>query len=65
MRHDWIFDVLADLRLYALKNNLPDTAEGADVLLRLVRAEVAGRSDDDGGGEATGHGGSPPRGLPH
>ena len=68
MRHDWIFDVLSDLRLYAQRNNLPDTAEGAEVLLRLVRAEVSGRSvddDDDGGGEATGHGGTPPRGLPH
>ena len=67
MRHDWIFDVLADLRSYAQKNNLPETAEGAEGLLRLVRAEVAARSsDDDGGGEgATGQGGTPPRGLPH
>ena len=65
MRHDWIFDVLTDLRVYAQKNNLPDTAEGTEVLLRLVRAEVAARSDDDGGDDATGHGGTPPRGLPH
>ena len=65
MRHDWIFDVLTDLRLYAQKNNLPETAEGAEVLLQLVRAEVAARSDDDGGEGATGPGGTPKRGLPH
>ncbi len=65
MRHDWIFDVLTDLRLYAEKNNLPETAEGAEVLLRLVRAEVATRSDGDGGEAATGPGGTPKRGLPH
>ena len=67
MRHDWIFDVLTDLRLYAQKNNLPETAEGAEVLLRLVRAEMtAGSADDDEGGEGTtGQGGTPQRGLPH
>ena len=68
MRHDWIFDVLTDLRLYAQRNGLPETAEGAEVLLRLVRAEVAARpADDDGaaGEGATGQGGKPPRGLPH
>ena len=66
MRHDWIFDVLTDLRLYAQKNNLPETAEGAEVLLRLVRAEVTARTtDDDGGDDATGQGGTPPRGTPH
>jgi len=67
MRHDWIFDVLTDLRLYAQKNNLPDTAEGAEVLLRLVRTEVAARSvdEDEGSEDATGRGGSPKRGLPH
>ncbi len=26
MRHDWIFDVLADLHAYALANDLPDLA---------------------------------------
>jgi hypothetical protein len=67
MRHDWIFDVLTDLRLYAQKNNLPETAEGAAVLLRLVRAEVSARpvDDDDGGDDAPGQGGMPPRRLPH
>ena len=66
MRHDWIFDVLADLRSYAQKNNLPDTAEGAEGLLRLVRAEVAARSTDGEGGDGTtGQGGTPPRGVPH
>ena len=66
MRHDWIFDVLADLRSYAQKNNLPDTAEGAEGLLRLVRAEVSARSTDGEGGDGTtGQGGTPPREVPH
>ncbi len=68
MRHDWIFDVLSDLRVYALRNDLPVTAEGAEKLLRLARAELAARPDDDGGdggGETTGQDGEPPRGLPH
>jgi hypothetical protein len=66
LRHDWIFDVLTDLRLYAQKNGLPDTAEGAEALLRLVRAEMAARSaEDDGGNDVAGQGGAPPRRLPH
>ncbi len=67
MRHDWIFDVLTDLRLYAQRNNLPDTAEGTEVLLRLVRAEVLARAadDDDSGEDATGSSAAPKRGLPH
>lgn len=67
MPHDWIIEVLTDLRHYAQSNGLPDTAEGAEVLLRLVRAEVAALAPDGAaeGDEATGPGGLPPRSLPH
>ncbi|MEY4984215.1 MAG: hypothetical protein RIR62_2481 [Pseudomonadota bacterium] len=41
MRHDWILDVLADLRGYAERNALPATARAAADALALVRAELA------------------------
>jgi hypothetical protein len=67
MRHDWILDVLNDLRAYAVRNDLPQTAAGAEALLRLARAEVAAQPADDGGGDdaQAGQGGTPPRGLSH
>jgi hypothetical protein len=40
MHHDWIFDVLKDLRSYALQNGLPATAAQADEALRVARAEL-------------------------
>ena len=46
MRHDWIFDVLTDLRSYAEKNNLPAIAQQADVarqeLTEKTKSEQAG-----------------------
>jgi hypothetical protein len=39
MRHDWIFDVLKDLRSYAQSNGLP--ALKADEAMRVAQAEVA------------------------
>ena len=61
MRHDWIFDVLNDLRLYALANDLPALAAQAEKALAVARAEISARSDDgDGGGNDT-----PANGLPH
>jgi hypothetical protein len=41
MRHDWIFDVLKDLRSYAQSNGLPALALKADEAMRVARAEVA------------------------
>ncbi|MFN4154852.1 MAG: hypothetical protein ACK4HF_09370 [Paracoccaceae bacterium] len=41
MHHDWIFDVLEDLRSYALQNGLPATAAQAEEALRVARAELA------------------------
>ncbi len=52
MRHDWIFEVLGDLRTYALANDMPLLAQKVDETLRVARAEVARiRSDGppDGG----------------
>lgn len=41
MRHDWIFDVLADLRAYAEENNLPALAAQVTATLRVADIEVA------------------------
>lgn len=48
MSHEWIFDVLADLRSYAERNGLPRLAEKTDELLDVARDEIgkAGRDDD-------------------
>jgi hypothetical protein len=40
MRHDWVFDVLTDLRSYAQCNGLPRLAEQAEQTLRTAREEV-------------------------
>jgi hypothetical protein len=40
MRHDWIFDVLTDLRRYAVKNGMPELAARVDDALAAARAEV-------------------------
>ncbi len=41
MRHDWIFDVLADLRKYADKNDLPEIAAETDRMMAVARRELA------------------------
>ncbi len=46
MPHDWIFDVLADLKVYAERNGLSDTAAKAAEALMVARAEIR-RSDPD------------------
>lgn len=51
MRHDWIYDVLSDLKAYAAVNNLPALAAKADEALVVARAEIAAqRTDPDQGG---------------
>ncbi|AGY32443.1 hypothetical protein GQF56_02405 [Rhodobacter sphaeroides] len=40
MTHDWILDVLSDLRAYAERNALSELAAGLDETLRLARAEL-------------------------
>lgn len=41
MRHDWIFDVLRDLKAYALANQMAALAVKADEALIVARAEIA------------------------
>lgn len=41
MRHDWIFDVLTDLRSYAEQNNLQALAVQVEATILLARAEIA------------------------
>jgi hypothetical protein len=43
MRHDWIFNVLSDLRTYAEKNDLPDVANAAAQALAVAQAEIMAR----------------------
>lgn len=59
MQYDWIFDVLRDLRAYALANGLPALAAKADEALITARAEIAARQAGDDGGTA------PPGGMRH
>jgi hypothetical protein len=40
MRHDWIFDVLADLRVYAEQNDLPALAAQVAATLRVADLEI-------------------------
>lgn len=40
MRHDWIFDVLADLRAYAHDNDLPALAAQVTAALRVAEVEI-------------------------
>ncbi len=41
MRHEWIFDVLRDLKSYALANGLPGLAQKVDEALRIARTETS------------------------
>ena len=45
MRHDWVFDVLADLHSYALANDLPDLADKVAETLTLARREIGPGND--------------------
>ncbi|MBC2834270.1 hypothetical protein [Paragemmobacter straminiformis] len=44
MGHEWIFDVLADLRAYAEQNDLPDIARKTEELIAVARDEIAGHA---------------------
>ena len=44
MGHDWVFDVLADLKSYAEANGLPELAAMADQTLAVARAEIAAQA---------------------
>ena len=40
MRHDWIIDVLADLRVYAEDNNLPALTAQVKLALQVAELEI-------------------------
>lgn len=46
MRHDWIMDVLTDLRSYARTNGLQALAEQLDDARLLVQVELASQGED-------------------
>lgn len=46
MRHDWIYDVLSDLKAYATANRLPALAAKAEEALVVARAEIAAADPD-------------------
>ncbi|MDZ7904580.1 MAG: hypothetical protein U5N55_01435 [Cypionkella sp.] len=56
MRHEWIFDVLTDLRKYAEKNGLVDIKSETDRLLDVARRELTEKTkseqDPKGGNSA-------------
>ena len=54
MGHDWIFDVLKNLRAYALTNDLPALAAKAEEALRVAEVEVADKTREGPGGAASG-----------
>ena len=58
MGHDWVFDVLKDLRAYALSNDLPDLAQKVEEALRAAELEIGKTPQSDGNRPGT-------KGLPH
>ncbi|SEN73401.1 hypothetical protein SAMN04488103_10778 [Gemmobacter aquatilis] len=49
MRQDWIFDVLSDLRSFALTNGLPALAAQVETAMRVAEVELAARATMTGG----------------
>ena len=45
MQHDWILDVLADLKSFALTNGLPALAEQLEDSRMVAMAEVASKEE--------------------
>ncbi|MFT4151366.1 MAG: hypothetical protein QM656_14300 [Paracoccaceae bacterium] len=45
MGHEWIFDVLEDLRSYAAKNGLTGLVAKTEEALAVAEAEIGGRAD--------------------
>lgn len=51
MRHEWVFDVLRDLKTYALSNGLPALAAKADEALIIAQAEIAALPGGEAGSD--------------
>jgi ABC-type transport system involved in cytochrome bd biosynthesis fused ATPase/permease subunit len=54
MGHDWIFEVLKDLRSYALSNDLPALAAKAEDALRVAEVEIAAKVREGSDGAQSG-----------
>ncbi|MGB8813356.1 MAG: hypothetical protein WCC57_09225 [Paracoccaceae bacterium] len=65
MRHDWIFDVLKDLRVFAQKNGLPALAAQVETAMRVARAEIGDGETAKIGGEIEAPGNGPGAGQTH
>ena len=65
MRHDWIFDVLLDLKAYAQTNGLEALALKTEEVLRVARAEIVISSPVETGRDADDHEAPPTTGRPH
>jgi predicted transcriptional regulator len=63
MRHEWIFDVLSDLKTYATNNDLPALAVKVEEAITIARAETDAQGEDGNG--SVGHGGRRPPGRAH
>jgi hypothetical protein len=48
MEHDWILDVLADLRNYSTRNGLPALAEQLQETALLAAVEISSADNGDG-----------------
>lgn len=48
MRSEWILDVLADLRIFAISNQLPLLAEHLDDTALIAMAEIANLEERSG-----------------
>jgi hypothetical protein len=46
MRHDWIFDVLSDLKAYAIKNDLLALAAKVEEAETLAKVEIEAQEVD-------------------
>lgn len=60
MRHDWVFDVLRDLKAYAQANGLSALALKADEALHIARAEIVAQPAPDSSADPDNSAPSPP-----
>lgn len=51
-RHDWVFEVLSDLKDYAERNGLPALATKVDETVAVARAEIAAEAERRRGHES-------------
>ncbi len=51
MRHEWVFDVLRDLKAYAQSNGLPALAAKAEEALTIARAEIVALPEGEVGAD--------------